>query len=193
MIDRVHSIINRISNGKNLTLLLTLSFLLMAIINLVNLPISVPRIKQQSGGIGILDTEIFYTSEHAYQLLDALQPAGRKAYLKFLTSLDMVFPLIYSTALAVVITAIFRRAFSDRRVQKLNLVPLGAGLFDYLENTAIITMLLKYPIHLDSLASVAGYFTLVKWVFVWASLLLFLLGLVGGFWRGMLDGKLKGD
>lgn len=182
MIDRLYNKINQISNGKSLTVLLTLSLLLMVVVNLINLPITVPRINELSNGAGILDAKLYYTSIEAYQVLDAQQPAGRQVYLKFFTMFDSIFPLIYSLALAVIITVIFRLAFpSASWFQKLSLVPFIVGMLDYLENAAIITMLIKYPVHVD-IASIAGYFTLGKWVFSWFSLLLIVLGLMRLLW-----------
>lgn len=65
-------------------------------------------------------------------------------------------------------------------MQRLNLMPLGAGLFDYLENMAMITLLVRYPAHVDGVARIAGYFTVLKWAFTGISLVLLVLGLVAG-------------
>lgn len=179
MTERIHNWLSRISSGPLSAALMTLSLLLMAGVNLINLPLSVGHIKQVSGGADILDTRVFYTPQGAYGALDALQPAGRQLYLRFLVGFDLLFPLLYSIALATLLTVVLRRAFPGRpRMQRLNLMPLGAGLFDYLENMAIITLLVRYPTHVDGVALIAGYSTLLKWSFTGISLVLLVLGLV---------------
>lgn len=68
---------------------------------------------------------------------------------------------------------LFRKsALSQNRVQTLCLLPFLTGAFDYLENIAIITMILKFPTHIF-LSSCAGFFTLGKWIVLW-----FCMGLV---------------
>lgn len=179
MIHFVYKNINRFSNVRTMTVLLMLSFALMFVVNFIDLPNTVPRIIHLSGGTGILDTELTYSSVKAYQVLNSQQTVGRHAYLKFLTTFDMIFPLIYSLALSVTITVLFRLIFSSIVwIQKLSLVPLIAGMFDYLENIAIIIMLTKYPVHVDGIACIAGYFTLGKWIFSFISLLFIVIGLI---------------
>ncbi len=182
--NRLYSSIQRVANARSMTALLTLALVLMVGMNAVNLPFAVPRLRQLSGGARVLDTELFYSAQKAYAALDALQPAGRAEYLGFLLLVDSVFPLVYSAALAILLTVVFRSAFrAGQRVHKLALVPLAIGAFDYLENLAIITLLLRYPWHLEGLATLAGYFTLAKWSLTALSLLLLLLGLLGVLWR----------
>lgn len=178
MITNLHAKINRISNGKSLIFLLALSLLLMVGINTINLPISVPRINELSHGVSILDLKTYYTSTEANQVIETLNPQGRSAYLKELIVFDFIFPFIYSLCLAVIVTVIFRKAFKQTSgFQKLFFIPFFAGMFDWLENISIITMLINYPTHVD-ISYIAGYFTLGKWIFTWFSLFLIVLGLI---------------
>lgn len=181
--DRLHNLIDRNANRRSLAALLSVAIVLMLCVNVINLPLGVPHIREVSGGGSILDSELFYRAQRAYQVLDSLKPAGRQAYLRFLEVFDFIFPLIYSGALTLLLTVTFRSAFpAGHWVHKWNLVPLGAGAFDYLENISIVTMLVKYPVHQNGVATAAGYFTLAKWVFSGLSLLLIVVGLVRVLW-----------
>lgn len=178
MITRLHHAMNRSFNGKRAAFMFAFSLLLMFVINVFNFPGTTPHIKEVSNGTGIFDTETYYGAAYVYQVLDNLQPAGRHAYLQMMFIFDTILPLSYSLALAAVLTIVLRRAFPESGLRKLNLLPLLAGLFDYLENASIITMLLKYPVHLEGFAAMAGYFTLAKWIFSWISLLLIVIGFI---------------
>ena len=109
-----------------------------------------------SGGLPILDMRLWYTSADAYQLFDALGPAGRSDLRLFYLTGDIIIPLSYSLFLW---SAISRGALHRFR----RLAFLG-GAFDYLENIAILILLSRYPEHLDGLVTVAACFTLLKFL-----------------------------
>lgn len=183
MFNALQGWMDKLAAGKTVALLLSLTFFLMFLINSADLPNSVPGIKDAAKGGGLPDMLPFYTSEKAYDALEGLGSEGRKAYLGFLTTFDMVFPLVYSLALSATLALILRAVFpASAGLRKLILVPLAAGLFDYLENSAIIMMLLNYPSHLKTVASAAGYFTLGKWSLTGFSILLIFLGLLRWGW-----------
>lgn len=178
MPTRLYNILNKISNGLTLSVLLLLSTALMLLVNLFDLPFSVPRIVQLSNGAGILDTRLFYTSQKAYEILQAQGSAGRYAYMNFLTLFDSFFPILYSLTFAVVILVLFRRTYLvDLWGRMLLLTPFIVCIFDYMENITILTMLFKYPVHIE-MAALAGYFTLAKWIFTWISVFLIGWGIV---------------
>ncbi|MGJ7911694.1 hypothetical protein [Neobacillus sp. LXY-1] len=183
MIHFINSVLNKISNGKTVIVLLTVTLSFMAMINLVNLPVSVQRIDQISNGAGILDMKFYFTNNEAYQLLDTIQPDGRRIYLHFLLFFDMIFPFLYSLSLAVVSKVIYHKVFQSNSHELWTLIPFVAGIFDYMENLTIMTLLKYYPRHLDFLASLAGYLTAGKWIFSVVSLLNILLALLYMAWR----------
>ncbi|WP_168118716.1 hypothetical protein [Paenibacillus sp. HB172176] len=79
-------------------------------------------------------------------------------------SYDAGFPLLYAIALALCARVLLRRAFPDSsKAAKLGMIPLFAGLFDYIENLLILLLLHHYPAHMSWLAETAGFFTLAKW------------------------------
>ena len=177
--ERIHRLILRISKPGVLGGLALVVLPMVLALNLLDLPYSVPRIRHISGGADILDVKLFYTADQAYALLAAYGPTGRHVYLWGLATVDMVLPLLYSVLLAVALTLALRpilRPSSPLRL--LNLLPLLAGLCDYLENAAILTLLAHYPQRLDGLAGAAGFLTLGKQVFAFSSIVLTLLAWV---------------
>ncbi len=150
-------------------------FPLILSVNLLDMPISLPRMKALTGGHTILDMVPFYTAEKAYQMLTAYGPAGRQHYLRILFTVDIVLPILAASFLAVAITLVFP---AGHPLRKLNVAPLLALAADYVENAAALALLLNYPNRLDGVASVAGAFTLAKHGLYWGSALLVLYGLV---------------
>jgi len=63
-------------------------------------------------------------------------------------------------------------------MQMLNVVPLGAWLFDWLENINIVTMLSLYPSKPAIVAQLASLCTTIKWSFGGVGITLVLIGLV---------------
>jgi hypothetical protein len=63
-------------------------------------------------------------------------------------------------------------------MQQLNVLPLGAGLFDLLENISIVTLLATYPTQLTFVAWLSTLFTMAKIGFLGVSTLLILFGVV---------------
>jgi uncharacterized membrane protein YozB (DUF420 family) len=69
-------------------------------------------------------------------------------------------------------------------MHKYNVVPFGAWLFDLLENLGIVGMLSVFPSTPAFLAWVTTIFTMLKWLFAAASILLLLAGLVKAAMNG---------
>jgi hypothetical protein len=92
---------------------------------------------------------------------------------------DIIYPIIYTLFYGLLISWLFQRAFKpESSMQKLNVMPVGAWLFDLLENIGIVSMLGMYPSQPSALAWLTMLFGLVKWAFAIGSILLSLFGLV---------------
>jgi hypothetical protein len=59
------------------------------------------------------------------------------------------------------------------------MVPVGAGLFDLLENLSIVILLLAYPTQYSIVAWLSTVFTMSKIIPLGVSILLILIGVVG--------------
>lgn len=149
------------------------------IFNAVVLPGQQAKIQAGSGGVGPIDLQLFYTPDKVYGMIEAYSPEGRAAYRLFELIGDILYPIVYTLFFALAITWLFQRGFpSTSGMHKYNVVPFGAWLFDLFENLGIVAMLSVYPSAPALLAWVSAVFTLVKWLFVIASILLLLAGLV---------------
>ncbi len=138
------------------------------------------KAEETSGGAGSPDTSIIYSPQELYQTAEAYGEQGRQAYIQARWTFDLVFPLVYGFFLITAISWSFNKAFKpDSRWQLANLAPVLAVLFDFLENTAVTVVMARFPAETSLAAWLAPIFTLLKWVFVYGSFILLVVGLVG--------------
>ena len=127
---------------------------------------------------GPIDLQFFYTPDTAYSMIADYGPEIRAQYRTFALTADVIYPVVYTILFSLLISWLFKRGLDpDHRLHILNLAPLGAGVFDLLENLAVVGMLSVFPATPAWLAWVATMFTMVKWAFAGASLLLILYGI----------------
>ena len=149
------------------------------IFNAFILPAQQAKLKTTSGGVGPIDIQFFYMPDEVYAMVAAYGEAGRREYRAFELSGDLVYPVVYTLFFALLITLLFQRGFApNSSMQKLNVLPFGAWLFDLFENLGIATMLSVYPSTPALLAWGTALCTLMKWLFVGAAILLLLGGMV---------------
>ena len=114
-----------------------------------------------------------YTATDAVNLLTYYGEHGRQLYRRLQLSVDLVFPLIYSSMLAVAIAGGFG-AF--RWLRPLALLPFVAALFDYGENANVVRMIDRYP-NVEGIVNVASFCTRTKCVLL---LVCFVLAVISG-------------
>lgn len=182
MITTLSTILQKSAKGRLVLLFLALDLLFVAFI----LPNTEARLKAASGGVGPIDLQFFYTPEKVYSMIDAYGATGRAFYRTFELTGDIIYPIIYTLFFSLLLTWLFRRGFAgDSRWQRLTVLPVGALLFDLLENSCIVTMLSIYPTTPTLLAWLATSFTMIKWSFAIVTLLLLLAGTVMALYRGV--------
>lgn len=126
-----------------------------------------------------LDLMFFYTPEQAFEMMEKYGEAGRSVYLQIELTADIIYPMIYTLFFGLLISWLFQRAFkADHQMQKWNVMPVGAWLFDMLENSGIVSMLLMYPSKPEVIAWITMLFGLLKWAFFLITMGLVLVGLV---------------
>lgn len=153
--------------------------------NAVVMPGQQAKIQAGSSGTGPIDLQFFYTPEKVYGMIEAYSPEVRASYRLFEMTGDILYPIVYTLFFSLAITWLFQRGFaSTSSMQKYNVIPFGAWLFDLFENIGIVTMLSVYPSTPAALAWISTFFTLVKWSFVGATVLLLLTGLVKAAMNG---------
>ena len=126
-----------------------------------------------------LDLMFFYTPVKAFEMIEKYGEAGRSIYFKIELTADIVYLIIYTLFYGLLISWLFQRAFKpESNMQKWNVMPVGAGFFDLLENVGIVSMLSMYPSKPAILAWLTMLFGSLKWAFALISIGLVLVGLV---------------
>lgn len=153
--------------------------------NAVVLPGQQAKIESHPGAAGPIDLQFFYTPDKVYGMIASYGSEIRASYRIFELTGDIIYPIVYTLFFALAVTWLFQRGFaSNSNMQKYNVVPFGAWLFDLFENICIVTMLSIYPSTPSALAWSSTAFTLVKWLFAGGTVLLLLTGLVKAAMNG---------
>jgi hypothetical protein len=145
--------------------------------NFSALPLSNPELVKLSGHEGLLDLMPYYSAQEAFMALNHYGAAGRKLYMRFLAA-DFVFIPVYSLGFAFLMTRAVRAVCAEGTSWSwLNLLPLGIGVFDCVEDLIILAMLSLYPDTAVVLGTLSGIATLCKYLFTLLALLS--LGYIG--------------
>lgn len=182
----INNLLHKLQASSTLKTLTVLFALMLIFIGVFIISPTSPgnRLTQYSNGAGMLDAEFHYTAEKAYQMLNAYGAQGREVYLWGIAPVDIAIPIIYSLFFAVLISFIFQRTFSPTNpIQYLSLLPFVMAIADYVENTGIVSMLLAYPVRLEVVATIAGYFTSIKQIIFPLILVAVLMGIVAWVWK----------
>lgn len=167
--------LRRVSTGP-VTLLALVVFVAFAALVL---PQQAGRAAQVSGDAGSPDMSFFYTPADLYDWAEAYGASGRQAYVRARFTFDLIFPLVYVFFLATSVSWITGHAFPEESLWQLaNLAPLVGMLFDYLENVSASAVMLRYPAPTPLVDVLAPLFTVLKWLFLGASFVLLLVGLL---------------
>ncbi len=146
--------------GKKVLLL----FVLTNIVYAAMLIITIPKTMGFSNGLKLLDMmPMGYDLDYINTLFETLGEKGREVYLYNQIPLDMIYPFLFGISYCLVI------AYFLKKLNKLNsplfyicLLPIIAGIADYLENIGIITMLNTYPGISQISAFTTNIFSIVK-------------------------------
>jgi len=165
--------LERFSKGWVALIALAVFLLFTALV----LPQQALAAEKTAGEAGSPDMSFYYTAQDLYRMAEAYGEEGRAAYIRARFTFDLIWPLVYTFFLATAISWLHRWAAASARLpRRLNLAPVLAALFDYLENVSTSLVMLRYPqptVVVDALASI---FTVLKWVLVYGSFLVLLLG-----------------
>ena len=138
-----------------------------------------------NNSVSPLDLMFFYTPAKAFEMMDKYGEAGRAVYLKIELTADIIYPIIYTLFYGLLLSWLMQRAFpSNSKMQKMNVMIVGAWLSDLLENVGIVSMLGMYPSKPAILAWITMLFGSLKWGFFVITLGLVLFGLVRAAMNG---------
>jgi hypothetical protein len=158
--NKLRNIIAKHSSGRKVLLLFIITNLVYAFMLIV----TIPKTMILSRGMKLLDMmPTGYSSEYINTLLEALGKDGRDVYLYNQIPVDMIYPMLFGISYCLIL------AYFLNKLNKLSsplfylcLLPLIAGLFDYMENIGIITMLISYPDLSHIQTTMTNIFTIIK-------------------------------
>lgn len=158
-------------SGRSVILALAGASAAFAVTHLLPLPGTLHDVMRHNGGQKILDLQPQFSADGVYQRLAAFGESGRESYLRMMLSMDMLFPLAFTTFLVLLALYVVRKADTGPVLQLLlPLVPLGYLIADLAENLSIAWLLLAYPSRHDGLAGVLGYISVAKRICMFAAL-----------------------
>lgn len=117
-----------------------------------------------------LDLMFHYSPDQAYALIESYGPKVRHSYAISALTLDVIYPLTYSLLFSVWLSMLLKGQGSFKCA--VVMLPFVILLFDLLENSGIVIMLLNYPQRLDIIAQLTSMATSIKWIFAVAVILL---------------------
>ncbi|MCB0631371.1 MAG: hypothetical protein R2824_31320 [Saprospiraceae bacterium] len=168
--------LHKMATGRNVIIFFVLDLIMMMGV----MPYASGRLQEAVGGeqeVPPLDLSVpTYSVDFAHESVAAYGEAGRAAYRTIELTADVIYPLIYGLAFALLIAFFWSRIAP--RVRWLPLLAVATVLFDYGENAMIITMLNSFPEQSNLVARLSSIFSLGKWILVFTIMGLALVGFV---------------
>jgi hypothetical protein len=124
----------------------------------------------------LLDTRIFdiYTPEDVRELFDALTKQGRQLYAATQLSLDIIFPILYASLIAILLVWLY-----DGEIEKkVIILPLLAMSADLLENITVAYLAITYNEKESVLAWASSIFTATKWALLFICAIALVIGVL---------------
>jgi len=159
-------------------------FILTNVVYIFMLTVTIPKTMNHSNGLNLLDMmPAGYNLNYVDELFDSLGEIGRETYLTNQIPVDMIYPLLFGLSYCLLL------AYLLKKLKKLNapfiylcLLPIIAGIADYMENFGIITLLKNYPDLTKGMVSTTSLFSVIKSIstslfFVTLIIILILLGI----------------
>ena len=153
-------IIEKSISGKKVLGLFILTNLIYAFMLLV----TIPKTMVFSNGMKLLDMmPTGYDYNYVNKLFSALGVNGRETYLTSQIPVDMIYPVLFAISYGAVM------AYFLKKLNKLSspfdylcVLPIIAGLADYIENIGIISMLNNYPDVTETAVNITTMFSVIK-------------------------------
>jgi len=139
-------------------------FILTNVVYTFMLTVTIPKTMEFSNGMKLLDMmPSGYDLNYVSELFSSLGENGRETYLTSQIPVDMIYPLLFGLSYCLLL------GYFLKKLNKLNspylylcLLPVIAGISDYLENIGIITMLNNYPDLTETMVNATNTFTVLK-------------------------------
>ena len=139
-------------------------FILTNVVYLFMLFVTIPKTMGFSNGMKLLDIlPTGYNRDYVNELFRTLGENGREIYLTNQLPVDMIYPLLFGLTYSLLL-AYFLKKLNELKspFTYLCLLPIIAGIADYLENIGIITMLNSYPDLTETTVNATNTFSVIK-------------------------------
>jgi len=187
MVNKLSAWLMKIS--KSWVMMLTL--LIMVLFMIFVLPGQAASAEKVTGDTISPDTSFFYNPGELLEAAEEYGANGRQAYIHARWTFDLVYPLVYVSFLVTGISWFVQNLNnSSNWIGFTNLLPIAAGLFDYLENIGATLVMALYPIQSHILAMVTSIFSGVKWLVIGGSFLAY-FGMAGAALYQFIQNKIE--
>ena len=173
----MNKFVTLLQNAASGKVVLAISMLTMGVY-LIMFCYTIPKVERHAPGLALFDlSPTGYSTQHAITLLESLGQEGRNVYLYQQLPVDFLFPGLFAVSLTLLLTWIFAKSFqSNSKIFYFAVVPILAGIFDYLENISIVSMIQSFPDLPQGLVATASIFTMLKSASIAAFFVLLYIG-----------------
>lgn len=147
------------SNLRNLAVMIVSSFIVVMVMAML----TQTWVYDVYGDVTMPDTRFTYSINEIADVFNTLGQDGLNVWAQA-HMLDFLFPLTYMFAIAFGLNMEIRRLFPDRKAKLLVLIPLFAGIADYVENILVLTQIAAYPTLSEVVIMIASAVTTLKWI-----------------------------
>jgi hypothetical protein len=158
---RLFDWLDRVTTLRLVLALMVANLLLLVTENTLTFPLSVPSMRATTNGHVYLDMCAFCSSEQVYGELDAFGDVGRRMQAWLIPTIDVAIPVTSFAFGSVALTHALRGKRGTWTIL-LRTLPLVALLLDFAENAGIVSMLVAYPMRLETLATLTGLLSGMK-------------------------------
>lgn len=157
---KLSDFLNHFSNWK--TLIVT--FAIYMVFNLVLLKNAESKINELAQKtVGVIDLTFGFNPQKTLSMIAEYGDAGREYYANTEMTTDVLYPIVYTLLFCIILTLLFRNK-TYKPFSLINLLPLGALIFDLLENITIVTLLKSFPNSSEMVAIICEIVKMLKWI-----------------------------
>lgn len=142
------------------------------------MPAAANRLETSCGaGVKIPDIEIGYNAAELKSMVAFMHEACREQYLFIATVTDSFYPFFYGGFFLFSLVFLYYKGREPFRMPGLYLPAILAVLFDFAENATLAHIVRHPDTYSGFTAQMASAFSLLKWMFAFAGILLILVGI----------------
>lgn len=112
----------------------------------------------------MLDLFFGYSREEAFLFLDGIGEDGRSVHLIATFAADMIYPVVYTIFLSFLLSFLLKKlSITEGFFSYLIFLPFVIMAFDFIENSAIIAMLVSFPEITEAMVKAGSFAGIAKW------------------------------